>query len=82
MHTFHDPYLEELKHAQLIAAKVVAIFGDAYLPIFERVLRELHEHQKALSIKSLAISIYQNEFQLPSPSPQLSHKLSHILTHS
>lgn len=57
MQTSGSPTIEELEHAQMIAANVVAIFGDAYLPIFERVLKELYEYQKRMSVKSLALNL-------------------------
>lgn len=82
MQTSDSPTIEELEHAQMIAANVVAIFGDAYLPIFERVLKEIYEYQKRMSVKSLALNISRGTHITQFDQPKLSHRLSHILPHN
>lgn len=49
--------LEELELAYKIAAKVVALYGDAYLPIFEQLHKERMEFREKLDVKALAISV-------------------------
>jgi len=47
--------IEELEHAKKIAARVVTLYGDTYLPIFQRVLDEINKAKQAETIKQLAL---------------------------
>jgi hypothetical protein len=49
--------LEELQHLREIAAKVVALHGDVYLPIFECVHRELEARKQQTDLKALALKV-------------------------
>lgn len=51
----------KLKVAHDIAAKVVAKFGDVYLPIFERLHNELQTIEANYNLKSLAIQISEKD---------------------
>ena len=53
----HTYTLEELHHLREIAAKVVALYGDAYLPIFECVHRELEMRKQQTDLKMLALKV-------------------------
>lgn len=53
--------LEELIHYRQIAAKVVALYGDTYLPVFERMHKEVLDRQKNDDLLSIAISIANEE---------------------
>lgn len=46
-----------LSRCYYIAAKVVAEFGDTYLPVFERLHNEIQKHQEKSDIKSLALRV-------------------------
>lgn len=48
---------KQIEVAYNIAAKVVAEFGDAYLPIFERLHAEMQKLEKDSDIKSLALKV-------------------------
>lgn len=45
---------EKLHQAYRIAAKVVTMYGDAYLPVFERMHFELQTYKSKLDKKDLA----------------------------
>ena len=47
----------EIKKAYWIAAEVVKLYGDTYLPIFLRLHRELKEIDELYQIKTLALSV-------------------------
>jgi hypothetical protein len=49
--------LEELERCYIIAARVVAEFGDTYLPLFERMHREVEMAKKASELKRLALAV-------------------------
>jgi hypothetical protein len=49
------PSLEKLEHAYQIAAKVVSLYGDAYLPIFERLHLDLEDQKKNRDLKRIAL---------------------------
>jgi hypothetical protein len=51
--------VQEIEHAMKIAAKVVAVYGDTYLPIFKRLHSELLKAQESNATKNLAIQIAQ-----------------------
>ncbi len=48
---------EALKTAYLQAAKIVSIYGDKYLPIFERLEKEFIERKKKRDILQRALEI-------------------------
>ncbi|MCH5716689.1 hypothetical protein [Niabella hibiscisoli] len=47
----------ELEQAYKIAARIVAVFGDAYLPSFQRLHEEVQKRNKQQSLKSIALDI-------------------------
>jgi hypothetical protein len=49
--------LEELEECYIIAARVVADYGDVYLPVFERMKNELEKARKAEGLRALAIAV-------------------------
>jgi len=49
--------LEKIKAAYTTSAKVVALYGDRYLPLFERMLHELKKAEAAYDLKNLALQI-------------------------
>ncbi len=49
--------LEELERCYIIAARIVADYGDAYLPVFERMKYELEKAKKTEGLKALAIAV-------------------------
>lgn len=53
----NDFTLAELEHAKKIAARVVAMYGDIYLPIFKRLYDEVEKKKTALDMKSLALKV-------------------------
>jgi len=52
-----DVTYTDLKAAYVQAAKVVAEYGDTYLPIFERLEKELKEAEKKQSAIGRALKI-------------------------
>ncbi len=49
--------IEELEDALKIAAKVVALYGETYLPIFKRLHDELLKAQEGEKTKRLALEM-------------------------
>jgi len=49
--------LKSLRTAYLQAAKIVSIYGDKYLPIFERLEKEYVERNKKRDILQRALNI-------------------------
>jgi hypothetical protein len=49
--------IQELEHALKIAAKVVAMYGEVYLPIFSRLQNELVKAKEADKMKTLALEL-------------------------
>lgn len=49
--------IHELEHALKIAAKVVAMYGDVYLPIFSRVQNDLTKAMETDKMKTLALQM-------------------------
>ena len=53
-----DDILEQqLNQARICAAQIVSRFGDIYLPIFERLSKELDVLQTRKQARNLALSI-------------------------
>ena len=50
-------YDDELKKAYIQAAKIVAVHGDKYLPIFERLESEYQKSEKRKEILNRALEI-------------------------
>jgi len=48
---------EELKHAYKTAAHIVALYGDKYLPGFQRLHDELEARTRLSDIKSVALRV-------------------------
>lgn len=48
---------KDIEEDYKIAAEIVALYGDGYLPVFERVHREMEKIIEADGIKSLALKI-------------------------
>ena len=48
---------ESLKTAYLQAAKIVSIYGDKYLPIFERLEKEYIERNKKRDVLQRALKV-------------------------
>ena len=48
---------EQIKHAYQIAAKVVRLHGDKYLPIFQRLHIEMEKIKQNEQIKAIALSV-------------------------
>ncbi|MCK4841519.1 MAG: hypothetical protein KAT04_06510 [Methylococcales bacterium] len=51
---------KQLKKAYLQAAKIVALHGEKYLPIFERLEKEYKERKKQVSTLNRAIKLAQS----------------------
>ena len=49
--------LEDLTRAVKIAARVVVLYGDVYLPIFNRLHSELEKAKENLGAKEAAIQL-------------------------
>jgi hypothetical protein len=49
--------LQELTRYRAIAAKVVALYGDTYLPVFEHMHRMVIEHQQKEDMYIRALSL-------------------------
>jgi hypothetical protein len=48
---------QQLLEAYRIAAQVVALYGDAYLPAFERLHKEMEKCNQSDEIKTIALNI-------------------------
>ncbi|MES1226212.1 MAG: hypothetical protein ABUT20_62630 [Bacteroidota bacterium] len=48
---------DEIFEARKLAAKVVALYGDLYLPIFNRLHEELIANEQRNKLKELALEI-------------------------
>ncbi|MFD1258576.1 hypothetical protein ACFQ3S_17350 [Mucilaginibacter terrae] len=53
--------LERIKAAYQASAKIVALYGDIYLPLFERMHQELKKAEAAVDLKTLALQIGGNQ---------------------
>lgn len=49
--------IEQLREAYQIAAEVVARYGDAYLPVFNRLHQEMEKVKEMERMKSLALNV-------------------------
>lgn len=49
--------LERLRRAHAVAAKVVVLFGDIYLPLFERLNNDLIAAELKVDLRALAITV-------------------------
>jgi len=49
--------MQEIEHVLKLAAKVVALYGDAYLPTFQRLHREFQMAKDNQDQKTLALKI-------------------------
>lgn len=49
--------VEELQASYRSAAKIVARYGDAYLPVFKRLHEEVQKLERASEIKTIALSV-------------------------
>ncbi|WP_158085392.1 hypothetical protein [Niastella vici] len=49
--------VQEIEHVLKLAAKVVALYGETYLPTFQRVYRELQMAKNNQDQKTLALEI-------------------------
>lgn len=48
---------EQLREGYRIAAEVVALYGDAYLPLFQRLHGEIQKLSDTAELKSIALQI-------------------------
>lgn len=48
---------DKLEQAYHIAAEIVQKFGDTYLPLFERLHKEMQERQGKQDLKNIAIAL-------------------------
>lgn len=49
---------QQLDEAYVIAAELVAKFGDVHLPVFQRLHREIQQINQAIEIKTIALNLY------------------------
>lgn len=56
--------IERLERCYRIAAKIVITFGDHYLPLFERVHKELKIAEAACDLKTLAMQFSKTESEV------------------
>ncbi|MGH1404332.1 MAG: hypothetical protein ACRBDL_08810 [Alphaproteobacteria bacterium] len=54
-----DISTEELKKAYLISAKIVSLYGEKYLPIFERLESEYRKRKKSKEALQRALSVIE-----------------------
>ncbi len=54
------PY-DKLKNAYIQAAKIVSLYGEKYLPIFERLEKEYRARTKQIDTLNRAIKIAQSD---------------------
>jgi len=52
-----DDLIERIRNAYHTVAKIISLYGDAYLPIFERLHNELKTAESKCDLKLLAIQI-------------------------
>lgn len=55
----------ELEHALKIAARVVVLYGDAYLPVFNRMHREFEVRKNAKEKENLAHQLARQYADIP-----------------
>lgn len=55
----------ELEHALKIAARVVVLYGDAYLPVFNRMHREVENRKAAKEKENLAHQLARKYADIP-----------------
>lgn len=48
---------EQIRKVYKIAAEVVRLYGDTYLPVFERIHEEVEKINQKQSMKTLALSV-------------------------
>ena len=53
----HEPSIEQIEEARNVCAKVIAMHGEKYLPIFERLDNELHQRKKQDCLLQKALKI-------------------------
>lgn len=56
----NDITLDQLQKAHIQAAKVVSIYGEKYLPIFERIEKECIKRQRKIALLTKAQSIFNS----------------------
>ncbi len=49
--------IDKLHGANLIAARIVAKYGDAYLPVFNRLHKEVQKQKESEEIKNIALTV-------------------------
>ncbi len=55
---------KQLKKTYLQAAKIVALHGEKYLPIFERLEKEYKERKKQVNTLNRAIKLAQSDTEI------------------
>ncbi len=55
---------KQLKKAYLQAAKIVALHGEKYIPIFERLEKEYNERKKQIETLNRAIKLAQSDTEI------------------
>lgn len=55
-----DVTVEALKEASLIIAEVVKIYGDAYLSIFVRILKEIEHQKESQNYRAIALQMLKD----------------------
>jgi hypothetical protein len=48
---------DKLERAYRIAAEIVAKYGDSYLPVFERLHREMIKVTESQSVRNIALNV-------------------------
>ncbi|WP_303316866.1 hypothetical protein Q4Q34_08660 [Flavivirga abyssicola] len=56
-----DITMELLQEASLIMAEIVQKYGDIYLPIFIRILKEIEKEKSNQSYKEIALQMLNNK---------------------
>lgn len=59
----NEPALEKIIKAQNNCARIVTLYGERYLPIFERLENEVQERLKKQKLLKRAILIGKNDTQ-------------------
>lgn len=53
----NQPSLEQLEHGLKIAARIVVLYGEAYIPVFTRMHEEVEKAKANQSKESLALRL-------------------------
>ena len=56
-----DITMELLKEVSLVMAEIIERYGDIYLPIFIRILKEIEERKNQQSYKEIALQMLNNK---------------------